>query len=193
MDHSPKQQPSDAAAGSSAPDSRDGGDGAEAAQSLLDQPLLPAGFRDLVHDFYRVYDPPKLAVAESICDKYAGREGDLQQFLEAKYGVPYFSTCKLNFHSKFFDPARALYDDAAFPPILDALPLDSLYKAQKLLPASAHIDDRSKFVSLGVLHGKEAADKDRSRMEGAYMAVFSMVWRLALTVLCCDRDNATAR
>ena len=133
------------------------------------EPIAPTNFRDLLYDFYRICDPQKLLELDEICEKYIGREKDLQAFLELKYGVTYLSNPTINFYSRFFDPARSLYDDACVPPILDAMPMDSLYKAQKLLPPSAQIDETSKFVSLGKLHTKKVDQLDRSRAEGDHI------------------------
>lgn len=137
--------------------------GAEAAL----RPLVPADWRELLYDFYRIHDPDKLPDVDAVADKYADRRADLQAFLAAKYGSAYFAAPALDFRSRFFDPGRALYDDAVLPPVLDAMPADNLYKAQLLLPPGALDQDAAQLIGVGKLHGREDDARDRAVQEGA--------------------------
>lgn len=134
--------------------------------SVLPPPDIPVDLRDLLADFYRIHDPDKLSDVDAIADAYDGRQTDIAIFLETKYATRYFDRYKTNFYSRFFDAARALYDDDVLPPILDIQPMDSLYKAQALLPASV-ATETGRFVTLGKLHGRDQVEADRKRQEGA--------------------------
>lgn len=144
----------------------------------LPRPPAPADFRDLLEDFYRIHDPAKLPQVDAIAAAYEDRPSELALFLETKYAARYFDRYATHFHSRFFDPARALYDDDALPPLLDVQPLDALYKAQALLPAAgagaggagageAAAGGAGRPVALGRLHGREKEEADRRMQECA--------------------------
>jgi hypothetical protein len=132
------------------------------------QPLQPGGARDLLADFFRLYDPARLPRVEELAagaDASAGGPASLFAQLEAEYDAPdFFSSTAFNFRSRFFDPLAALYEPGVLPPVPAVRPLDNLTKAAVLLPAS---DPGSKrYVQLGVLHDEETRRKDEARRGG---------------------------
>jgi hypothetical protein len=156
----------------------------DADSAELRTPIRPSSFRDLVVDFFRLYDPHFLPRVDSLWDDTeGGEEGgtapstrdftrrsdeEIASFLEERYNVPgFFNLYEYNFSSRFFDPLRALYDGEVVPPFPHVRPLDSLHKAALLVPQTAHADAGGAIARIGILHSDEIMSKDAVRKSGA--------------------------
>ena len=119
-------------------------------------PTAPPPLRARLHDFYRVHAPAKAAHADAIAAAYAGRDASLFAYLERRYLAPgYFAWPATDCRSEFFDARAALYADDALPPGILARPLDTVHKAQVLLPGGPE-----GTVRLGIIHSDEVALSD---------------------------------
>ena len=93
-----------------------------------------SSFRDRVVAYYEVHNPTKLDSVDEICRRYADREAELWQKLDAKY---------TNFRSRNFNALAALNGANVVPPVPDAPILDNISKFRPYLPSNdASYDSR---------------------------------------------------
>jgi hypothetical protein len=78
--------------------------------------------------------------------------------LEEEYNVPgFFAIPEFHFGGRFFDPLKCLYEPHLVPPVPSARPLDSLYKAQGLLPPPRVASSSSSSMGAGSAYGAASA------------------------------------
>lgn len=145
--------------------------------------ITPGSLRDLLLDFYRQYDPPRLEYVDDIIAQHGEDDEELCSFLEARYGAHgYFSRHEYNLCSRFFNPLKALYDGHVIPPVPTVRPLDNIHKAQVFLPRASAVGAAGQaqqaqqaqpqqqapaLVRFGVLHTDEVAAHDARYRAGA--------------------------
>lgn len=109
--------------------------GATTPSARVGAPPSPPPLAARLADFFRVFAPAKAEHAPDVAAAYAGREAALLAFLERRYLAPgFFSWPATDCRSAYFDALAALYADDVVPPVLLARPLDTVHKAQVLLP-----------------------------------------------------------
>jgi hypothetical protein len=113
----------------------------------------------LLRDFFRIHAPHAAHTAEGLAAAHRGRApAELHAVLEEAHGARgHFARVASELRSEFFDAAVALYDPDVVPPVLCARPLDSVHKAQVLLPGGP---PATAIVHTGVLHDREATAED---------------------------------
>jgi hypothetical protein len=112
----------------------------------------------LLRDFFRIHAPHAAHTARELAAAHRGRAAELHAALEEAHGARgHFARVASELRSEFFDAAVALYDRDVVPPVLRARPLDSVHKAQVLLPGGL---PTAAIVHTGVLHDRAAAAED---------------------------------
>jgi len=163
--------------------------------SMINQPQT---FRDLLVDFFRIYDPSRLSQIDDLLIQYYTNEDPINsnsntsmtdispiytikeniykgyyqliKLLESEYNVPgAFITYIYNYRSIYYQPLASLYTPYIIPPYPFTIPFDNIHKASVLLPAQQQ--KMGSIVRLGVLHSSEAKSQDNLWKSGKYLRI----------------------